>query len=220
LTEPAARRQNSFEIVSDGRQPYPAMGKHNPHEAVTEASDADLARRIADPQSANASAEEAELCRRYARRLYLFGRRHLGAKERAHDLAQDALVITLEKLRSGEVRNPDKIGSFILGVARMLSHSTDRDSRRYRPIDATGCPEPAVEMATPDPLPRDHVVRCVEALQDRQRAVVVLTYYAEQTTAGIASSLGLSQSNVRVIRHRAIAQLRACLGLEPEGVAA
>jgi RNA polymerase sigma-70 factor (ECF subfamily) len=182
--------------------------------------DADLARRIADCRGVHAAAEEAELCRRYTRRLYYFGLRHLGDRDRAHDLAQEALVITLEKLRSGEVRDPERIGSFILGVARFLSHSTDREQERYQPIDSAAVPEPVEYDAVRDPLPLDRVARCLESLQDRQRAVIVLTYYAEQATAGIASSLGLSPANVRVIRHRGIAQLRSCLGLDAEGAAA
>ena len=45
---------------------------------------------------------EAELCRRYARRLVAFGRSRLGSEDAAHDLAQDTLLLTLEKLRAGE----------------------------------------------------------------------------------------------------------------------
>jgi len=43
--------------------------------------------------------------------------------------------------------------------------------------------------------------------------VVLLTFYAEQSSGDIATSLGLSSENVRVIRHRSVARLRDCLGL-------
>jgi hypothetical protein len=42
------------------------------------------------------------------------------------------------------------------------------------------------------------------------RAVVVMTFYDEQTGADVASFLGISEANVRVIRHRAIHQLSSC----------
>ena len=42
--------------------------------------------------------------------------------------------------------------------------------------------------------------------------MVVLTYYDEQTGAEAAGFLGISEANLRVIRHRAIVQLRACMG--------
>lgn len=190
------------------------------HCSATVLDDPALARRIAGSRGKPDAVAEAELCRRYGRRLYWFGLRHLGAEDAAHDLAQDALAISLEKLRSGEVRDPERIGSFVLGVARMLSRSMDRDRRRYQPIESGGVPETAEYPVAPDPLRRDRVARCLETLEDRQRAVIVLTYYADQNTATIASSLGLSAANVRVIRHRGIAQLRACLGLDLEGAAA
>ena len=56
------------------------------------------------------------------------------------------------------------------------------------------------------------LARCVQILKERERSVVVLTFYDEQTAAEVAGFLGLSQANVRVIRHRAIQQLRTCMG--------
>jgi RNA polymerase sigma-70 factor, ECF subfamily len=67
----------------------------------------------------------------------------------------------------------------------------------------------------PPPLPRleDHqLVRCVQALKERERSVVVMTFYDEHTAVETARSLGISEVNVRVIRHRALAQLRNCMG--------
>jgi RNA polymerase sigma-70 factor (ECF subfamily) len=40
---------------------------------------------------------------------------------------------------------------------------------------------------------------------------VFQTFYAESTAATVASELGVSEGNVRVIRHRALAKLRACV---------
>jgi RNA polymerase sigma-70 factor, ECF subfamily len=66
--------------------------------------------------------------------------------------------------------------------------------------------------ATPQ-LDHDHLVRCVQNLKERERTVVVMTFYDEQTGADVAGFLGISEANVRVIRHRAILQLRACMGV-------
>jgi RNA polymerase sigma-70 factor (ECF subfamily) len=68
----------------------------------------------------------------------------------------------------------------------------------------------------PDPPPMPTVddrqlARCVQALKERERSVVVMTFYDEQTAAETARFLGISEANVRVIRHRAMRQLRACL---------
>jgi DNA-directed RNA polymerase specialized sigma subunit len=39
-----------------------------------------------------------------------------------------------------------------------------------------------------------------------------MTFYDEQTGADVARFLGISEANVRVIRHRAIHLLRDCMG--------
>ena len=69
-------------------------------------------------------------------------------------------------------------------------------------------PPPALEPRV------DHgqLARCVQNLKERERTVIVMTFYDEQTGADLAQFLGVSEANVRVIRHRAIHQLRDCMG--------
>jgi RNA polymerase sigma-70 factor (ECF subfamily) len=187
--------------------------------AVAGLDDGDLARRIAAAGQTPAAEEETELCRRFARRVYHYGLRHLRAEDRARDLVQEVLLLTLAKLRSGAVREPERIGSFILGTARLVTRSLGRSSTREASMDSACDGALSVEPTRADPIAREHVARCLEALQERQRTVVVLTYYAEQGTADIASTLGLSANNVRVIRHRGLASLRSCLGVDLPGAA-
>jgi RNA polymerase sigma-70 factor, ECF subfamily len=111
------------------------------------------------------------------------------------------------------VREPDRIGSFVLGTARMLVHESRR-GRSEVPVSDAGGELPPVEPVEPDPLASARLARCLEALAERERSIVVLTYYGEQDTAGIARRLRLEPGHVRVLRHRAIGRLRACMGLE------
>ena len=93
-------------------------------------SDGELARAIATLSSTApgaAQADEAELYRRFAPRVRLYGLKHLGDDAGADDLAQQVLLVTIERLRAGEVRNPDEIGSFILGTSRMLADAVRRN---------------------------------------------------------------------------------------------
>jgi RNA polymerase sigma-70 factor (ECF subfamily) len=62
-------------------------------------------------------------------------------------------------------------------------------------------------------LDHEQLTRCVQGLKERERAVVVMTFYDEQTGADVARFLGVSEANVRVIRHRAIHQLRQCMAV-------
>lgn len=187
---------------------------------VAGSTDAELARRIAAADEDPAAAEEAELCRRYGARLLAFGRRRLGSAERAADLAQDTLLLTLEKLRSGAVRDPERIGAFILGVARSLCRDHWPRDSRARPLDEVARELVATTLPATDPIARSRVAPCVEALPDKQRAVVLLSFYAEQSSGEVADSLGLTPNHVRVLRHRGVAQLRDCLGVTLERGAA
>ena len=56
--------------------------------------------------------------------------------------------------------------------------------------------------------------RCLHALAERDRRVLVLTFYAEKTSPEIAEELGVTGTAVRVARHRAIERMRACVGVK------
>jgi RNA polymerase sigma-70 factor (ECF subfamily) len=174
---------------------------------TVEVSDADLAGRIGQGDRM----AEAEACRRLAPRIHLYGRRHLGSAAAADDLVQHVLISVLEALRAGRLREPHKLPQFVLGTCRMTVVAQRRSARRQEQLLAAFGAD-----LIPDapPLPRlddEQLARCVRLLKERERSIVVLTFYDEQSAAETASSLGLSESNVRVIRHRAIRQLRACM---------
>ena len=61
-------------------------------------------------------------------------------------------------------------------------------------------------------LDRGQLAHCMQMLTERERTVIVMTFYDEQTGADVARFLAVSEVNVRVIRHRAIRRLRDCLG--------
>jgi RNA polymerase sigma factor (sigma-70 family) len=62
-------------------------------------------------------------------------------------------------------------------------------------------------------LDTEQLTRCLQVLKERERAVAVMTFYDEQSGAEVAAFLRVSEANVRVIRHRAIHQLRGCMGV-------
>jgi RNA polymerase sigma-70 factor, ECF subfamily len=178
--------------------------------------DAELARRIAKKRPGEAAAEEAELYRRFAPRVRLYGLRHLRDEQVAADLVQHVLVLTLEKLRAGQVREPERIASFVLGTARLVALDVRRAAQRRRESpELLEAAAEAVAVEPPaEPLDLEPLRRCLQALAERERSVVVLTFFDERTAGQIAAQLGLSEGNVRVIRHRALGQLQRCLGLD------
>ena len=183
-----------------------------PDEALESISDEALARRIAAGPPQGGGAEEAELYRRFAPRVRLYGLRHLRDEARAEDLAQDVLLLTIERLRAGKVRRPEEIGSFILGTSRMMATADRRTGRRREALAARFID--ASPQTSPLPLamldaPR--LAACLRALAERDRLVVVLTFYAEREAPRIADDLGLTSGAVRAIRHRAMTRLRECM---------
>jgi RNA polymerase sigma-70 factor (ECF subfamily) len=173
-------------------------------------SDADVVRRIGTGLDREA---ESELFRRMAPRVRLYGLRHLRDGQAADDLTQQVLMTTIEALRAGRLREPEKLASFVLGTCRMTVLDLRRGAqRRARLLEQFG-----VDLFPPAPslpeLDHEQLTRCLEALRERERTVVVMTFYDERTGADVAGFLGVSEANVRVIRHRSIHRLRACMGL-------
>ncbi len=180
-----------------------------------ELEDAELARRVAAAGDAADSAAEAELYRRLAPRVRLYGLRHLRDPHAAHDLVQQVLLATLERLRAGKLREPAKIASFVLGMCRMTVLELRRGARRREQLlEAYGGTE-AFEAPEPIALDAARLAKCLQALAERERTVVTLSFFSEQPAEEVARSLGLTAGNVRVVRHRALARLRACMGEAP-----
>ncbi len=170
-------------------------------------SDAHLAVRIADGDSE----AEAEVCRRMGPRIRLYGLRHLRSAPAADDLVQQVLLKMLEALRAGRLREPEKLAQFALGTSRMTVVDLRRGARRQERLLAEFGADLIPDQPPLPQLDDAQLARCVQMLKERERSVVVLTFYDEQTAAEAAGSLGISEANVRVIRHRAVRQLRACM---------
>ena len=167
------------------------------------------ARPVPDLDRAEA---EAELCRRFAPRIRLYGLRHLRDPHAAADLVQQVLVTTLERLRAGEIREPERIASFVLGTCRMTALDMKRSAaRRQALLETWGAVEEAVQAAEPRPLDEARLAHCLEALAERERSVIVLAFAGDKSAEETGAELGLTAGNVRVIRHRALARLRDCM---------
>ena len=173
--------------------------------------DAELVRRIS---SGNDREAEAELFHRMAPRIRFYGLRHLRDAQASDDLTQQVLIAALEALRAGRLRDPEKLASFVLGTCRMTVLDIRRSAqRKQRLLGQFGADLlPPTQSSTPH-LDHEHLTRCVEHLKERERSVIVMSFYDERVSADVAGFLGVSEANVRLIRHRAIRQLRECMGI-------
>src|SRR4051794_21966398 len=78
----------------------------------------------------------------------------------------------------------NEIGSFILGTSRMMAHS-ERRIGRGREALAARFMDRAVETGPPSMAALDapRVAACLRALAERDRLIVLLTFYADREAA-------------------------------------
>ena len=177
-------------------------------------SDGDLARAVsASAQPAGVFAEaESELYRRFAQRIRFYGLRHLRDEDAALDLVQQVMLLTIEKLRAGAIRDADQIGSFILGTSRTMTIDLKRRERRRERLRDAFVVEPLASEPQDDTfLDLDRLEACLGRLPEREKLVMLLTFYAERSARQVGDELAITEGNVRVIRHRAIGKLRGCM---------
>jgi RNA polymerase sigma-70 factor (ECF subfamily) len=65
--------------------------------------------------------------------------------------------------------------------------------------------------APPERLDEERLRSCLAALPERERAVLVMTFYDDSPADAVAAELNLTAGNVRVIRHRGLERLRGCM---------
>jgi len=175
-----------------------------------EASDAALLAAIALGGAGLREAEGA-LCRRYAPRVRLYGLRHLRDEERARDLVQAVLLAVLQAARDGRVREPEQLVRFVLGTSRNAVLRLRELERRTEPASDDVLVAAAGSETPRDPVNAAVLLRCLGSLGDRARRVLEMSFHDDLESDEVATKLALTPGNVRVIRHRALAALRACL---------
>lgn len=127
----------------------------------------------------------------------------------AEDLAQTALTRACTAWwRVSRADDPDAY------VRRILINACNRRFRRRRPAEEA-CGLPDAPLADPTVLAdqRSDLMAALRGLPPRQRAVVVLRYWADLSDAQVAALLGCSEGTVRSQAWRALTKLRVSAAL-------
>jgi RNA polymerase sigma-70 factor (ECF subfamily) len=176
---------------------------------------ADLVRRI---QAGDPSAE-SELVARFSHGLLLMLRQLARNPSLADDLHQETLALVLQKIRRGEVREPERLAAFIRSTARNLFIADRRKEARYHPIDADEeGREPDHVFVDRRPAPFEqvsadqearHVQRMLSELRfDRDRQVLIRFYLADQPKESICEELEIEPERFNQVLFRARERLR------------
>ncbi|MBK0392788.1 sigma-70 family RNA polymerase sigma factor [Ramlibacter algicola] len=171
-----------------------------------------LACAIAQAPAGTACEAEAQLYRLLAPRVRRYGLRHLRDSQAAADLMQHVLAFTIEQLRARAVREPARVLSFVLGTCRMTVTDLRRtEGRRNELLERYAASLPQADIHIAPRLDHQRVADCLQRLAERERSVLVLTFYDDQPSEVVGTQLGLSSANVRVIRHRGLDKMRRCV---------
>jgi RNA polymerase sigma-70 factor (ECF subfamily) len=105
----------------------------------------------------------------------------------------------------------------VLGTARQCIVDSRRNTaRRERILDTFPIDLPSLVDARSEPLDTDGLRECLQSLPERERTVLLMTFYADDSAQTVGNALALTAANVRVVRHRAIERLRRCMKLDAE----
>ena len=185
----------------------PQMGAVEPF-----AEEIELARQIVAAAPDSAKKAEAQLYRRLAPRVRLYGRKHLRDDHAAADLVQQVLLTAILKIRAGELREPERVISFVFGICRMVTMDLRRSHiRRERLLEQYGEDLTIADASVAPRLDQERLASCLDRLPERERSVVLMTFYDDKQADEVAALLALTAGNVRVIRHRALNRLRDCV---------
>lgn len=179
---------------------------------VDERTAPDDERRLLERVQAGETAAFDELVRRYLRQAFAIAFRVLKQREDAEDVAQEALVATLETIHRFDTSRPFGPWLYRIVMNRALNARKSRSIRQAEPV--------AEEMVSPGESPedaserseaRDRLERALATLSERQALIVRLFELEGFSSTEIGSMLDLSDGTVRWHLHQARGALREAL---------
>lgn len=161
---------------------------------------------------------EAELVERYGRAVALLLGRHTRSREEAEDLYQDTFRLALEKLRAGELRQPEKLPGFLARIAKNLAIEHYRKiGRRKTEADSEVAHEAVAvpESQLGNLLARERAAQVRRVIGElstaRDRELLLRFYIAEEDKDALAADLGLDNLQLNRVLFRARQRYKALL---------
>jgi len=133
----------------------------------------------------------------------------------AEDLAQDAFIKVAGRLR--HLRTPDAFGAYLRRTVVnlcMSHHRREKVARSYADQERARSAGREPASGLPDVETNDELMTALAELPDRQRAAIVLRFYADLTEEQTAQVLRCSTGAARALVFRAMGTLRSRMGGE------
>jgi RNA polymerase sigma-70 factor, ECF subfamily len=149
---------------------------------------------------------------RYARLVRAVVHRVSAGSPNTSDLTQECFLRAYRDL--GRLRQPDRFGAWLVGIARQVAREYRRKLRRERhrfvandSLQAEDKANPSAAVQTAEEVAI--LMRLVGELPERERLAIHAFFLQEQSAPRAAEVLGLSRSGVYAVLERALARLAA-----------
>jgi len=166
---------------------------------------------------------EGLLYARYHRQLVLILKRRGVPPGQCDDIAHEAYIVTLQRLRDGELKQPELLGRYLKRTAINTWLNELRKHLRHgdTPLDAVGedairAPEDGQSSA--ETIELASIVKAIvaELSQERDRLVLLLTYIHDWDKQSVCDYVGLESRTYDSIRSRALKRCREVLARNPD----
>lgn len=154
---------------------------------------------------------EGALYEKYSSRVYFLALGELHSREDAEDVRAETFLRVLQALRQGQLRKPDSLPSYIVGIALNVIREFARKQLGTEPLD----PQEPVAAAdrSPESVFLDEetsrsIAEVARHLKTRDREFLRMYYYEELPREEIARVLGVAEERLRLIKSRALKRFR------------
>ena len=173
-----------------------------------------IARDLVSRIVAGDSLAETELVERYSTGVKLMLLKRTGSRQLSNDICQEALIVTLKKLRSGGLNKPESLPAFIRKTAVYLSIEHYRKEKRFIHLE-----DGMISLQVPhkdhkaENLDHQKAGALLEDLLDqlsinRDREILRRFYLRDEDKADICRELNLSSAHFNRVLYRAKQRMR------------
>jgi RNA polymerase sigma-70 factor (ECF subfamily) len=161
------------------------------------------------------STAEEEIVQRYKQGVAIIIDQIVRSRSVTEDLSQDTFKIVLQKVRRGDLRQPERLSGFVCSVARNTAVDYIRRTRHLRTQEAIGNAE---RIADPAPSQLEEILKQERAAavrqlinelkQERDRELLLRYFIAEDDKETICRDLGLTRAQFNNVIFRATARFK------------
>jgi len=144
--------------------------------------------------------------------LHIKLRKYVRSSDIANEVRQETLFRVLKALREGELKQPERLGSYVNSVCRNVLYERFRDKDRYLQLEGNSeqLPDNRIDLDAPlvNEERRRLVVSVLTDFSDRDRQLFRMILLDGVDKADACKQLAVSEEYYRVLRHRALLRFR------------